>query len=146
MTAKLTPKQEKFCRVFMLKGNASEAYRQSYDCQNMKNTTINRKASELMVNGKVTARISEFQLEAQKAHDVTVESITKELDENRQYAIMLEQSAAMNSATMGKAKLHGLIVEKKDVKITRRDELLQDFLDNLGDTTGLPGEHGKAVH
>ena len=29
-TVKLTPKQEKFCQVFIETGNASEAYRQAY--------------------------------------------------------------------------------------------------------------------
>lgn len=28
----LTPKQEKFCQLYIELGNASEAYRQSYDC------------------------------------------------------------------------------------------------------------------
>ena len=31
----LTPKQEKFCQLYIELGNASEAYRQSYDCSKM---------------------------------------------------------------------------------------------------------------
>ncbi|EPZ98572.1 terminase small subunit, partial [Glaesserella parasuis] len=40
----LTPKQEKFCQLYIELGNASEAYRQAYDCSKMSNETINTKA------------------------------------------------------------------------------------------------------
>ena len=33
---KLTTKQEKFCKSFIETGNATEAYRRSYDCKNIK--------------------------------------------------------------------------------------------------------------
>jgi len=33
---KLTIKQEKFCNLYIELGNASEAYRQSYNCEKMK--------------------------------------------------------------------------------------------------------------
>lgn len=56
----LRPKQEKFCQEFIKCGNASEAYRQSYNTEKMKTETINRKAKELMDNGKITARIAEL--------------------------------------------------------------------------------------
>lgn len=41
-------------------GNASEAYRRAYDAGKMKAATVNRKAKELMDNGKITARIEEL--------------------------------------------------------------------------------------
>ena len=56
--SKLTPKQEKFCQLYIELGDASEAYRQSYHCSKMKPETINRKATELKNNGTITARIS----------------------------------------------------------------------------------------
>ncbi|HIA63337.1 MAG TPA: hypothetical protein EYN93_10655 [Planctomycetaceae bacterium] len=68
----LTPKQEKFCQQFISTGNASEAYRQSYDCSRMKNTTINRAAHGLAENCKINARIGELQEEGRKRHGVTV--------------------------------------------------------------------------
>jgi len=40
MTVKLTPKQQKFCYKYIETGNASKAYRQSYDTENMKPATI----------------------------------------------------------------------------------------------------------
>lgn len=60
---KLTPKQETFCQEYIKCGNASEAYRKAYNTENMKPESINRKASELLDNVKVTARIQELDKE-----------------------------------------------------------------------------------
>lgn len=111
--AKLTPKQEKFCQLYIELGNASEAYRQSYDCQNMTNDTINRKAKELLDNGKITARISELQNNHAKRHQITVDDLLAELEEVRTLALIpsgehgtLQLNVAVN-AIMGKAKILG---------------------------------------
>ncbi len=53
----LTPKQEAFCLSYLKTGNASEAYRQAYSAKNMKAATVNRKAKDLLDNGKITARL-----------------------------------------------------------------------------------------
>tara|TARA_R110002096_G_scaffold129112_1_gene277785 strand:+ start:337 stop:744 length:408 start_codon:yes stop_codon:yes gene_type:complete len=105
---KLTTKQEKFCKTFIETGNASEAYRQSYDCQKMKGPTINRNAVALLDNTKITTRVGELQLNLQKKFEVTVESLTKELDEDRQLARSLGQPGAAISAVNVKARIHGL--------------------------------------
>lgn len=59
--SKLTLKQEKFCNLYIELGNASEAYRRSYSCSKMKTESINRKAAELLANGKVSARVAKLQ-------------------------------------------------------------------------------------
>jgi len=51
---------------------------------------------------------------------VTIETITAELDENRVFAKTIEQAAAMNSATIAKAKLHGLMKDKVDLSSSDR--------------------------
>ena len=60
MTFDLTPKQEAFAQAYIETGNASEAYRRSYNASNMKEETVWRKAKEVMDNGKVTARLHEL--------------------------------------------------------------------------------------
>ena len=105
---KLTTKQEKFCKTFIETGNASEAYRQSYDCQKMKGPTINRNAVALLDNTKITTRVRELQLNLQKKFEVTVQSLSKELDEDRQLARSLGQPGAAISALNVKARIHGL--------------------------------------
>lgn len=104
----LTPKQESFCQRYIETGNASEAYRLSYDAAGMKPETINRSAKELIDNRKIAARLSELRAEMQAAHGVTVASLIAELEEARQVGKERGQASAMAAATMGKARLAGL--------------------------------------
>lgn len=71
----LTPKQEKFCNMYMETGNASEAYRRAYSCGGMKPETVNRKAKELLDNGKIRARVREIQKKQERKSDITREEI-----------------------------------------------------------------------
>ena len=108
--AELTQKQENFCLAYVETGNASEAYRRAYDAENMKPESINRKAKELMDNGKIAARLAEMHQATAQRHQLTVDDLIKELEEARQIAMGGERPtpAAMVAATMGKAKLLGL--------------------------------------
>lgn len=114
--SKLTVKQEKFAQKYIELGNASEAYRQSYDAENMKTEVIHVKACELLKSGNVAVRVLELKDIHAKAHAVTVESLVKELEEARAMALEEKQASPAVSATMGKAKLHGLGVENVDHK------------------------------
>lgn len=72
---KLSVKQENFCNYYIECGNASEAYRRAYSCSNMKDESINRKAIELLNNGKITARVKELQEELKNKSDITKEEV-----------------------------------------------------------------------
>ena len=109
---KLTPKQENFARKYIELSNASEAYRQSYDAENMAPKTIWEEASRTLANPVVATRIMELQEGLQEKHEVTVGTIAKELDEARNLASRIEQPSPMVSASMGKAKLYGLVTDK----------------------------------
>lgn len=104
----LTVKQEVFCTAYIETGNASEAYRQVYDAQNMNAATINRKAFELTANGKITARLDELRTQHAARHVITIDSLIDELEEARQLAKLNAQASAMVTATMSKAKVLGL--------------------------------------
>lgn len=108
----MTPKQEKFCQLYVELGNASEAYRQAYDASRMKEATVNRKAKELLDNGKITARLAELKAHHAERHDMTVDDIAKMLKEDRDFARECETPAAAVSATMGLAKLYGHLRDK----------------------------------
>lgn len=137
--AKLTPKQEKFCQKYIETGNASEAYRQSYDCKNMKPESVNRLAKDLLDNIKITSRLNELQNEHKERHDITVDTLLAELEEVRTLALVpkgengtLQLNVAVN-AIMGKAKLLGL--DKKVVDNISSDgsmspNLTVEFVDN----------------
>jgi phage terminase small subunit len=115
MADNLTPKQEAFCRKYIETGNASEAYRQSYDAEGMNPNTINRKAKELLDNGKIKARIAEIQERHLKRHNVTVDSLVEELQEARELAKQISRPEVMINATLGKAKITGNIIEKSEL-------------------------------
>ena len=57
----LTEKQEAFCQAVFDGQSFSDAYRSSYDCSNSKPASVNRQSHEMMLNLKITSRISELQ-------------------------------------------------------------------------------------
>lgn len=108
----LTPKQERFCQQYIELGDATKAYYAAYDAKGSKPITANRAAKELLDNPKIAARVRALQEIHQKRHEVTVATITEELQEARTLALQINQPSAAVSASLGKAKLHGLIVDK----------------------------------
>lgn len=110
MARPLTEKQEAFCRAFVETGNASEAYRRSYDAKNMGQNTIAVKASEMLNKDNISVRLQQLREVHQKRHNVTVDSLVAELEEIKNVALSAEtpQSSAAVAAVLGKAKLMGL--------------------------------------
>ena len=74
----LTPKQESFCQKYVELGNASEAYRLSYDAESMKPETVNREAFTLLENPKIATRINELKDCHLKRHGVTIDRVLAE--------------------------------------------------------------------
>lgn len=71
-------------------------------------------ASRLSTNVNVQARIAELQSRAAEKAVTTVEDIARQLDEDRAFARENGAAAAAVSATMGKAKVLGLVIEKSE--------------------------------
>jgi phage terminase small subunit len=112
----MTPKQEAFALAYVETGNASEAYRRAYDVgEDTSNQVIWNEASKVLANHYVSVRVMELQEAAQERCIVTIESLTKELDEDRTLAREEKQPSAAITAVMGKAKLHGLVTDKKEL-------------------------------
>ena len=112
----LTPKQEAFALAYVETGNASEAYRRAYNAGNMKPEVIANKASALLKRGDVRVRVEMAQAKAVERHETTVDDILRELEEARALAAGGEkpQPAAMVAASMGKAKLLGMLTDKME--------------------------------
>ena len=136
MERKLTIKQEKFCHEYIITGNASEAYRRAYNAEGMKPETVNRKAKVEIDKDKIRARLVALQESAQERTMVTVEKITAELEAVRIAAMDNSNLAAAVSAIMGKAKLHGFLVDKKQVAVGYTFEEIRKQL--FGDVIGTP--------
>ena len=67
----LTQKQEKFCLAYIETGNASEAYRRSYNCENMKDSSINVNACKMLTHAKIAQRLKELNASAVSAAIMT---------------------------------------------------------------------------
>lgn len=117
-TESLTPKQEAFAQAYVESGNASEAYRRSYNAERMKPDSINVNACKLLADAKVALRVSQLQEKAAKRHDITVDDLLRELEEARKLAIDTEKAGPAVTATMGKAKLLGM--DKQIIETTMR--------------------------
>lgn len=145
----LTQKQEAFCLAYIETGNASEAYRRAYDADGMKGATINRNAKALLENNKIATRLSTLRECAVQHTMVTVQSLTEELEEARALALREGQSAAAVSASMGKAKLHGLLVDKaeltgKDGGAIQMEQVKNDAAAFTSAVVGLAARSGTA--
>lgn len=134
----LTIKQEKFCMVYVETGNASEAYRQAYNAENMSNEAIGVEACRLLDNPSVSLKVKELKSGHTKRHEITIDDLVKELEEARACALNGEtkQTSAAVAATMGKAKLLGLVVDKTDIKLTNVKELTNEQLAAIATSGG----------
>lgn len=112
----MTPRQEKFARAFIETGNASEAYRQAYNIGKRKPETITNDAYKLLKKPDIVAMIDSLKAEHRERHNMTVDDILQELEEARQIAKQDNKAAPMVAATMGKAKVLGLIIDKQELK------------------------------
>lgn len=62
----LTVKQEKFCQAVANGMTQADAYRSAFNASNMKDATIWKRASELMVNGAVAGRVAQLRENLEK--------------------------------------------------------------------------------
>lgn len=118
----LTLKQEAFTQAYFETGNASEAYRRSYNAHPAcKPNTVEKRACELLKNGKVAGRLRQLQAEARKRHDITIDKLTEmALSAFTEAQRVNPTSGQMQTSSMIKAaeflgKLHGLVVDKSEL-------------------------------
>lgn len=119
---KLTPQQELFAQNYMAcKCNASEAYRQAYDCKESSVNTICTEAYKLLQNPYIAHRIEVLHKESAERNKVTVDSLTAEYEEIRNLAMTAKEYAPAVSAINGKAKIHGLdkLIIEGDLKLVK---------------------------
>ncbi len=84
-------------------------------------------ANKLTANHHVIARVREIQAAAAVRNEITVDDILAELNENRNLSVAKDQMAAANAATMGKAKVLGMLIDQvkdvTDIEAMSEDEL-----------------------
>ena len=137
-------RHERFAQALSLGKTATEAHKSAGYKPDRGNAT------RLTANNSIRARVSELQGKIAAKAAVSVLSLTEELEQARSMAIIEKQTSAAVAATMGKAKLHGLIVEKRHhsgavgtydlSKVSDADlDRLESILGPIADTGGDPG-------
>ena len=77
---KLTVKEELFAQNYIKTGNASKAFRLSYNAKKMLDKTITEKSSRLLKKSNISARIKQLQDKLAEKHDISKERILNELE------------------------------------------------------------------
>lgn len=114
-------RHEAFARAYVaLDGNARRAYvaagYNAYLGDDLQGAyPVDANASRLLRHAKVHQRIEGLRRAMAKRADITEDSIATELEEARKLAIQVEAPAAAVSATVAKAKLAGLMIDRKEI-------------------------------
>ncbi len=111
----LTDKQRRFIEEYCgdAKFNGSEAARRAGYTGNT--NTINVAASRLLASEHIAQGVAERMAELAERCAITLETISQQLQEDRMLAHRVDQAGAAVSASMGLAKLHGLITDKQEM-------------------------------
>ena len=81
----------------------------------------------MLANGKIAVRIEALRGELRQRHKITVDDLVAELEEARKLAFETEKAAAAVQATLGKAKLLGLVVEKQETNIVQPPKIIVEL-------------------
>jgi phage terminase small subunit len=116
----LTPKQEKFAQAVASGMTQADAYRHAYNAENMADSTIWSRASELAADGKVSGRIKALQEFAAIDALWSLEMSIKTKRQALQIGIEKGDSRAIIQASESLDKLYGFEPARK-VDITSSD-------------------------
>jgi hypothetical protein len=105
--AKLTAKQEAFCQGIADGLGQADAYRMAYDAEGMKDNTIYSKASVLMSDGKVAARVAQLKSQVAEKQLWTREMSVKGLMSAYRIALEAKASTGMTAAVKELNIMHG---------------------------------------
>lgn len=157
MPALTNHRQERFCQLVK---QGVPPYR-AYPMAGYK--FHNGEPYRLRENPRVKRRLAELTKGLAMKARVTVESLTEELDAARELALRVDQPSAAIAATTSKAKLHGLMVDRKEsgapgdfasmqtpeavIDAVRKDlgDAAADMVASLLAKQALPGNAGTAT-
>ena len=138
----LTAFQEQFCHEYIKTSNASAAYRAvSPNSNGWTNNALWVTASKMVARPNVGLRIAQLREKSAERAVVSVQSIADELDKGIEQAYLSNQMSAYVTGVMGKAKLFGLLTNKKEPSPGLLDDLsheelkiLQEVLESIKQT------------
>jgi phage terminase small subunit len=117
------PRHERFAQELAKGETADAAYVAAGFSENRGNAT------RLKANESVQARVVEIQGRAAVRAEITAADIARQLDADRDFARENGAASAAVAATMGKAKVLGLIIDKAENKnLHSIDEVLAELV------------------
>lgn len=138
----LSPKQEMFCFEYVRTGNATEAYKSSYNAEKMGYATIRVKASQLLARDNIRITVDRLREEAiapaKKRLSISKEWVLEQLVENVSMAKAAEpvldkegkptgeytqNLAAANKSLELIGKELGMFVDRKEVRTGTIDDI-----------------------
>lgn len=132
----LTPKEEKFCRLFVEQGgnDAARAYREAVSPK-VSTKSSHEIASRYVKRPKIAARIEELREIIKEQIDddfkVTVEGLTTKLTNLEERARKASDLRTELEVLTRLGKLHGHFVDKKDITIGMRPDEARDIVAGL---------------
>ena len=119
-------RHEKFIREYLkCDFNAAAAYRAVYPRH--KPSCARVTACQLLTKPNVKKRLAEVQMALLKKADITVDRILNEYEQARQMAVEQAKPEAMLSASEKKAKLVGLLIDRRETGAAGDFEQLTDI-------------------
>lgn len=113
---KLTVKQEGFCLAYLETGCASEAYRRVYDAGKMQVKTVQNKASLLLKDERIQARLAALRKPVVERAQLTLAGHLQELEALRDKAKEEGKYAPAIQAEVARGRAAGLYVERAKVE------------------------------
>ena len=112
----LNPRQEAFIGHIVKGCSNRQAYQKVYA---VGDRVADANAARMLAEARVKSRLAELQAKAADKAAVTAETIAAELDAAYMLAFDNKQAAACVAASLGKAKLFGLLIDKSQVETAR---------------------------
>jgi len=126
----LTVRQERFCLLIIKGETGTKAYvKAGYAASNTNIAKV--AASRLLTNVNVQARIADLRARAAQKASISLEKLTDELMAITAQARQLDQPAAATGALALVARLHGLLVDHKQVDITHHKPAREPIMKDL---------------
>ena len=125
----LTSKQEKFAQGVASGITQADAYRAAYNASNMKVDSVHCKASVLMTDVKIRSRVEELRKPVILKMQYGLEQAMIEAEEALNVCRENNHGGSMINAITLRSKLNGLLVDKKEIKLTTIEELADTDLD-----------------
>lgn len=110
--ANLTPKQEKFCQAVVSGKTQTEAYREAYNTEKMKDSSVHCNASKMLNNTKIAQRLEELRKPVVEEVGITLKTHLDDLETLRNRAALDNNFSAAISAEIARGKAAGVHIER----------------------------------